>query len=307
MARRKKKVSFVERITSVWKTKTKKEAAARKQTLVTAVKVAAVMCLLVAGGAFLRYAEGYVRTAKPTEEGALVLRHVPQWANYDLKTRIVALAGGNRFPIEEETASVVARNLAPMSWLDDIEVEVTHDKVFVEALWRKPVALIERGPSQFYVDLDLLVLDYMPMAHLPIVEVTGVKMGLPPAPGVMFDRDDLAAAVKLIDLISRVDAKHDPKHPLLEQIASIDVSNYKGRKNDGKPHIVLRSKEGTQILWGAEIGEWGKHLEAPDEDKLAKLYGYYTEFGSLSAGAKYINLHEDLEKVRLPVEKYREN
>lgn len=307
MARRKKKVSFRERIASVWKTKTKKEAAARKQTLVTAMKVAAVICLLVAGGAFLRYAEGYVRTAKPTEEGALVLRSVPQWANYDLKTRVVALAGGNRFPIEEETASVVARNLAPMSWLDDIEVEVTHDKVFVKARWRKPVALIERGPSRFYVDLDLVVLDYMSMAHLPIVEVTGVKPGLPPSPGAVFDRDDLAAAVKLIDLIGRVDADLDPKNPLLEQIASIDVSNYKGHKNHSKPHIVLRSKEGTQILWGAEIGEWAKHLEATDEQKLAKLYGYYTEFGSLSAGAKYINLHDPLDKVPQPVDKYREN
>ena len=305
MARKKQKVSIIQRITSIWRTKTKKQAAARKQTAVTAVKAAAVMGLLVAGGAFLRYAEGYVRTAQPTEEGALVLRDVPKWVNWDLKARIVALAGGNRFPIEEETAGVVARNLAPMSWLDDIEVEVTHDKVFVKARWRKPVALMERGPSKFYVDTGLVVLDYMPMAHLPIVEVTGVKIGLPPSPGAMFDRDDLAAAVKLIDLLSRVDADLNPKNPLLEQIADIDVSNYKGRKNHSKPHIVLHSKEGTEILWGAEIGEWAKHLEATDEQKLAKLYGYYTEFGSLSAGAKYINLHDPLDKVPQPIDKYR--
>jgi len=305
VARKKQQKSIRERIASVWGTKTKKEAAARKQTLVTAVKVAAVMCLLVASGAFLRYAEGYVRTVKPTEEGALVLRDVPQWANYDLKTRIVGMAGGNQFPIQEDTAATIADHLARMSWLDNVEIEVTYDKVFVKALWRKPVALIERGPSRFYVDLDLVVLDYMPMAHLPIVEVTGVKTGLPPSPGAKFDRDDLAAAVKLIDLISRVDADLDPKNPLLEQIGSIDVDNYKGRKNHSKPHIVLRSKEGTQILWGAEIGEWAKHLEATDEQKLAKLYGYYTEFGSLSAGAKYINLHDPLDKVPQPVDKYR--
>ncbi|UCD52659.1 MAG: hypothetical protein JSW27_08485 [Phycisphaerales bacterium] len=304
MARRKKKVSLIERITSLWKTRTKKEAQARKQTLITAVKAAAVMCLLVAGGAFLRYAEGYVRTVQPSPEGTLVLRDVPKWANYDLKRRVLELAGGSRLPVREETASVVARNLAPMSWLDDVEVEVTHDKVFVKARWRKPVAIVKRGPSRFYVDLDLVVLDYMPMAHLPIVEVTGVKTGLPPSPGAVFDRDDLAAAVKLIDLLSRVDAELDPRNRLLEQIASIDVDNYKGRKNDSKPHLVLRSKEGTQILWGAEIGEWTKHFEATDEDKLAKLYGYYKEFGSLSAGAKYINLYEDLNKVRLPVDKY---
>jgi hypothetical protein len=305
VARKKAKLSITERITSIWKTKTKKEAQARKETLVTAVKVAVVMGLLAASGIFLRYAEGYVQTARPAEEGTLILRDVPRWANYDLKKRVVDLAGGSQFPIREETAAVVARNLAAMSWLDDVEVEVTHDKVYVKAHWRKPVALIERGPAQFYVDLDLAVLDFMPMAHLPIVEITGVKMGLPPQPGAVFDRDDLAAAVKLIDLISRVDADLDPRNPLLEQIASVDVSNYKGRKYHGKPHIVLRSKEGTQILWGAELGEWAKHLEASDEDKLAKLYAYYKEFGSLSAGAKYINLYEDLNRIPRPVDKYQ--
>ncbi len=306
MARKKQTKSIKERITSLWRTKTKKEAAARKQTLITAFKVAAVLLLLVSGGAFLRYAEGYVRVANPVEEGALVLRNVPQWANWDLKGRIVDIAGGNRFPIREDTAATVAEHLALMSWLDDIEVEVTYNKVFVTALWRKPVALLERGPAQFYVDTDLVVLDYMPMSHLPIVEVTGVKMGLPPVSGEVFDRDDLAAAVKLIELISRVDTDLKLQNPLLEQIARIDVDNYKGRKNHSKPHLVLFSKEGTQILWGAEIGEWAKRFEATDEQKLAKLYGYYSEFGSLSAGAKYINLHDPLDKVPQPVDKYRQ-
>jgi hypothetical protein len=305
VARRKAKTSILERISSLWRTKTKKQAAARKQTMTTAVKVAAVMCLLVAGGAFLRYAEGYVQAVQPTEEGTLVLRSVPPWANYDLKTRVVAVAGGSRFPIRPETAAVVADHLKPMSWLDDVEVEVTHDRVFVKAHWRKPVALLTRGSSKFYVDTDLVVLDYMPMAHLPIVEISGVKMGLPPTPGERFDRDDLAAAVKLVDLLSRVDAGFNPKNPLLEQIARIDVDNYKGRKNHGKPHVLIYSKDGTEILWGAEIGEWAKHLEASDEQKLAKLYGYYTRFGSLSAGAKYINLHDPLDKVPQPIDKYR--
>ena len=51
MARRKAKMSVRERISSLWKTKTKKQAAARKQTAVTAVKVAAVMALLVSSSA----------------------------------------------------------------------------------------------------------------------------------------------------------------------------------------------------------------------------------------------------------------
>ncbi|NLZ07537.1 MAG: hypothetical protein GXY19_20395 [Phycisphaerae bacterium] len=305
MARKKQRISLSERFSSWWGTRTKREAQARKQTLTTAVKVAAVMFVLVAAGAFLRYAEGYVGAARPTEEGRLVLVGVPAWANWDLKARVVAAAGGDRFPVQEETAEVVARNLAQMSWLDDVSVHVTYDSVCVQARWRKPVALIERGPSKFYVDADLVVLDYMPMAHLPIVKVEGVSQGLPPSPGALFDRDDLAAAVKLIILLNRMDAEVTPKSPLLEQIANIDVTNYKGRRNHRDPHIVLNSKDGTLIYWGAEIGEWAKHLEAKDEQKLAKLYTYYKESGSLSAGVKYINLYDPQDKVPQPIDKYR--
>ena len=305
MARRKQRISVKERVSSWWGTRTRRQAEARKQTALTAFKVVAVMCFLAAAGTFLRYAEGYVRSAQPGEEGSLALLKVPAWVNWDLKARVVAAAGGNRFPLQEDTAEVVARNLASVSWLDDIEVQVTHDAVQIEARWRKPIALLERGPSKFYVDADLVILDYMPMAHLPIVEVKGVSLGLPPALGSVFDRDDLVAAVKLVVLLSRMDAEIAPRNPLLEQIASIDVSNYKGRKNHGAPHILLYSQEGTQILWGAEIGEWAKHLEAKDEQNLAKLYTYYKEHGSLGAGVRYINLRDPQDKVPQPIDRYR--
>jgi hypothetical protein len=269
------------------------------------VKVAALVGLGAAIALGLHYAEGYVATVNPVEDGDLVLLDVPAWVNYDLKNRVVAAAGGPRLPITEETAEVVNRNLDAMTWLDEIEVQVTHEAVDVKAHWRRPLALLTRGPSRFYVDAELVVLDYMPMAHLPIVEITGVTMGLPPAPGAVFDRDDLAAAVMLIDVLSRMDAEVAPRNPLLEQIASIDVSNFKGRRNHRDPHIVLHSKDSAEIIWGAEIGEWGKYLEATDEEKLAKLYAHYSERGALGDGVKYINLRDPQDKVTQPIDRYR--
>lgn len=274
--------------------------------MVAAVKVTAVMCLMVAGGAFLRYAEGYVGSTTPVGEAALELLDVPAWVNYDLNAKVVAAAGGNRFPVAEDTAEVVARNLASMSWLADVRIEVTHKAVRVAARWRKPLALIQRGPSKFYVDSDLVVLDYMPMAHLPIVEVEGVQTNFtPPAPGTAFKQADLAAAVRLIIALSRMDAEISPQRPLLDQLANIDVSNYNGRRNDGKPHIILHAKDGTELLWGAELGEWAKRFEAPDKQKLAKLYVYYAQYPSLSAGGKYINLYNPQDRVPQPIDKVR--
>lgn len=269
------------------------------------LKVAAVLCLLVAGGASLRYAEGFVQAAYGGEEGSLILVDVPSWANWDLKVRIAEIAGGSRFPIADETARVVSRNLAAMAWLDDVHVQVTHDAVRVKARWRKPLALIHKGSSRFYMDGDLVVLDYIPMPQLPIVEITSLAVEPTPRPGERFDRDDVAAAVTLIAKLHRVDAQFSPKTPLLEQIASIDVSNYKGRRLSREPHITLRTKDDIQIIWGAEIGEWAKHLEATDEEKFAKLYTYHMTHGSLSAGVKYIDLRDPQDRIPQPIDKYR--
>ena len=89
----------------------------------------------------------------------------------------------------------------------------------------------------------------------------------------------------------------------MQEIASIDVANFDGRKNKREPHIVLYTKDNTQIIWGAEIGDWQRHLESPDDDKLAKLYTYYQQYGTLS-GVKYINLRDPRQTIYLPVDKY---
>jgi hypothetical protein len=306
VARKRRNISIAEWIRS-WRNSRAKRPALRDRNWVLMVKVAAVLGFLAGSGAFLRYAEAYVKTITPVEEGSLVLVAPPDWAKYDLRCRVADVAGGQQFPLTEETASVVARHLASLAWLDDVDVKVTHNAVRVKARWRKPVAVIDVPEDRMkrYVDADLVVLDYLPMAHLPIVEIKGVELKRVPLPGQVFDQQDLAAGVALAVLLHRMDAEVMPKNPLLEQIATIDVRNFKGRKNAREPHIVLRSKDDTQIIWGAEIGEWTKHLEATDEQKLAKLYAYYRDYGSLSAGAKYINLRDPQDRVPQPIDKYR--
>jgi len=307
VARKTQKISFAERIHS-WRNSRARRSRARDWNWVAILKVVAVIGFLAASGAFLRYAEAYVKTISPAEEGSLILVGVPNWADCNLTARVADVAGGRQFPLTEETAFVVARNLASMAWLADVDVQVTHNAVRVNARWRKPVALIDIPEDHLkrYVDADLVVLDYLPMPHLPIVEIKGVALfkGVP-LPGQVFDQPDLAAGVALTLLLHRMDAELTPKNPLLEHIASIDVRNYNGRKNTRESHIVLRSKDNTQIIWGAEVGEWTKHGEAKDDQKLAKLYTYYRDYGSLSAGAKYINLRDPQDKVPQPTEKYR--
>ncbi len=69
MARKAQKFSLKERISS-WKSnrraREKRLAAIRNWNWVAIIKVVAVICFLAASGAFLRYAEGYVKAAAPT-------------------------------------------------------------------------------------------------------------------------------------------------------------------------------------------------------------------------------------------------
>jgi hypothetical protein len=310
VARKAQKFSLKERISS-WKSnrraREKRLAAIRNWNWVAIVKVVAVICFLAASGAFLRYAEGYVKTVAPMEEGRLMLVDVPTWVNWDLKNTVADIAGGTRFPLTDDTAKVIAEHLALMSWLADVNVRVTHDSILVAARWRKPVVMIDlrEDNKKIYVDQDLVVMDYMPMPHLPIVEVKGLSLNIVPLPGQTFDQGDLQAAVNLAVLLNQTDAEFAPKTPLLEQIASIDVSNYKGNKNPRKEHIVLHAKDGAMIIYGAEIGEYAKYAEASDEEKLASLYGYYKESGSFGSEAKYINLRIPQNRVLLPIDRVR--
>lgn len=306
MSRKSPRISIREKIATWWQGRNKGTAAARKHTLFTTVKVTLVMGLLVGAGASLRYAEVYVKATHPTVEGTLTLLEVPSWVNWDLRQRVIVAAGGNRLPIKEETADMVARNLARVSWLTDVSVDVTSDAVLVKARWRRPVALLEKGSEKFYVDKDLYALDYMNMTDLPIVEVKGVSMSFPPVPGRRIDCNDLATAVKLIDLLYAMDVKYyASKNPILERIAQVDVSNFKGRKNRHEPHVMLNSKDGAQILWGAELGDWAMYLEAKDDEKLAKLYAHFHEYGSLGNGIKYIDLRNPHDYVPQPIDRYR--
>ncbi len=308
MARKAQRYSLKERISS-WKSnrraRDKRLNAIRNWPWVSIFKVVAVICFLAASGAFLRYAEGYVETVAPMQEGGLKLVDVPDWAKSDLRNRVAEKAGGTRFPLTEDTASAVAGNLARMPWLADVRVCVTHDSVLVSARWRKPVVVIDirEDNKKIYVDKDLVVMDYLPMPHLPIVPAKGVSLRIVPLLGQTFDEGDLKAAVDLAVLLNQMDAEFAPKTPLLEQIASIDVSNYRGRVNAGREHIVLNTKGKAQIIWGAEIGEYAKLLEASDQEKIASLYGYYKS-GSF-AEAKYINLRPPQNRVYLPIDQAR--
>jgi len=274
------------------------------------LKALAVVCVLAGIAAGIVLLEKYVKRTVPGPEGTVNLELIaePGWVNDELRNKIynAVAADGKGLKLDETLAQRARDNIETLVvWLDDVEVQTMYNQLRVKGRWRKPLVLVKRGLDSFYVDKELVVLDFVAIPELPIVRVKGLSVTMKtPSPGEIWQRDDLAAAVKLIALLSEQDEIKTADKPLLGEIASIDVSNYNGRENSRFAHIILYTTDNTEVIWGAELGKYQRHLEATDAEKLAKLYAYYEEHGSLLEDVKYIDLREPQNNIPLPTDRY---
>jgi hypothetical protein len=312
-AKRKKTKSKSKRISLKSPTSKRKKTKQRLRlitSLISSFKISLMVCILGGTAIGLIYLDRYRKETTPPMEGQVVLElvDVPAWVNDELMQKALdaAIVDLEDLRIDENAAGLVQQNIdRRFAWLDNIKVQTTHNALLIEGRWRKPVGLIKSGKRSFYVDAEQVVLDFVEMPGIPIVEITGLAAARKTPPlGEVWEGDDLAAAITLLDRLERRDRIETTQKPLLSEINRLDVSNYDGLKYRKLPHIVLYANDGTKIMWGAKIGEWQRYLESTDEQKIAKLYSYYKEFGTLSGGVKFINLCDPQDDIPLPIDKY---
>jgi len=306
--RKAKRISFT---AGILKRAQKYGADSNSASLTGMLKILAVIGVFVAVGAGLMFLDKYVKKAASASRPVLDIELVdpPAWFNQPLaeKIRAAVMAGRENVRVDENTARSVQASLeSGLAWLHNVKVQAAANRILIQkADYRKPIALIRLGLQRFYVDADLVVLDFVEMPNLPLVQVKGLSpITRVPSAGQVWQRDDLAEAVALLVRLNRMDELVTPDKPLLAEIDRIDVSNFRGREDKRFPHIVLYAKDNTEIIWGAEMGTWTQHFEAKDEEKLAKLYDYYKQRGSLLNGAKYINLRDPQSNISLPTDRY---
>jgi hypothetical protein len=260
-------------------------------TLCIAAAIAAVFILLD------RYNR---RSSLRDRVGYLELLDKPAWFNAELVQKVHSAAGGSEFRLDESTARTVAQNLQSTTWLYDVKVRTSSNSVEVSAKYRRPVGLIRRSRTTYYIDGDAVVLQYLPIEGLTIVEIKGFSARSIPPAGDTMAGDDIAAAIKLLAVLETMDQISTPDAPLLKEIASIDVSNLDARRNRGRPHIVLNAKDGTQVNWGAAYGRSARYIEASEKEKVAMLYEFYTQHGTIQGKVKYIELRNPQETIPRP-------
>ena len=264
-----------------------------------------VLCILVVVTAAFVFLDRYVqRITASGRVGPLHLVDRPGWFNNELGQKVYAAAGGSEFALNETVARAVADNLESIAWLYDVKVQATAERVEVTAQYRRPVAMIRLSGQAFYIDRDSVLLPFLPIEDLIIVEVRGFSAGAVPPVGKPMTGDDIDAAIKLLMVLERMDEISTPRAPLLGEVASIDVSNLDGRKSRNRPHIVINAKDGTQINWGAAYGRSARYIEASDQEKVAMLYEFYKQHGTIqcitNGLAKYIELRNPQQAVPRP-------
>jgi len=262
--------------------------------------IVALGCVAAAVIAGFNYLDKHVKTISPVlkEYGQIDLVDKPYWFNSQLVRQVESAAGAKSFLLDENTAAFVADGLLSTPWLYDTKVITTNNAVKIVTKYRKPIALIKYRSKKYYIPDDLIVLDYIPLAKLPILEIKNYKGT--PSVGKKLDSDSIASAVEIIKVIDKMDSISGLEKPLLFEIANIDIANLGGVRNTKSPHIIINANDGTQIYWGAAIGESNRYLEAAEKEKLAMLYAFYAEHGTIQGLVKYIELRYPRSEIPRP-------
>jgi hypothetical protein len=207
-----------------------------------------------------------------------------------LNSKISEAVGDYRDAIDSNPAKTVASRLQNLAWLYNVRVQTTGERIEISACYRKPVAMIEHGDKKYYLSLvrsddlryeegkkKVVVLDYIEITSLPIVEITGYHGRNIPPVGSIWDSQEITTSVELLNVLARMDNISCRDNPLLEELASIDVSNFGARYRRNDPHVLLYSKDGTPIHWGAAYGTSELFVEATEQEKLGTLYTFYKD------------------------------
>jgi hypothetical protein len=327
MARKKKKkkgglLSFFSK-----KKKTKRSKRKDSDSFVTGLRVALSMMFLTvlgAGGAVgLIYMDRFVKNAAKEETKTLPVIFYwhgedPKWLQQEWYDLIYSAIGGGQFVPNESLAHELQGKLTQFPWLYDTTVKITPDTIKIISGFRRPIGWVQSGRNRkIYLDVEMTVLDYIPVAAIPVIEINGLSSVKVPEPGQKWAAEDVAAAVELLNLLYMADLhfqqengkrendalpeKKIPEKPLLNEIKSVDVSNFAARKSRSAPNIVLNVADGTKVYWGAAWGQANVYFEADEKDKLARLYQFFMDHhNTLGGAAKYIELRWPQDSIPRP-------
>jgi hypothetical protein len=182
----------------------------------------------------------------------LQLAELPDWATKEGWTpRLASAVSMDKSDVwlDERLTERVAEKFRRSGWVKNVRwVRKRADgSVRVSCEFRRPVGMVQTREGFIPVDIEGYRLPEVYDRLSPgWIMIQGVASP-PPPPGRKWDDGDVRAGIRLTAMLF--------DQPWANRITAIDVSNYHGRRDPGRHHIVLATQQGTRIRWGSAPGE----------------------------------------------------
>lgn len=176
---------------------------------------------------------------------------------------------------DEHLLQQIAHQTENSGWIADVQQATKYmdGTVKLECEYRRPIAMIytRTGLRSPRLEDGFIPVDKhgvrLPEEYSQVqpdsgwMRVFGVH-NPPPDVGEAYPAGtDAQAAVRLAKLLFQQEYAY--------RISAIDMTNFRGRRDRGREHIVLRTRSGGQIVWGSAIGEECEEL--PPTEKLRNI------------------------------------
>jgi hypothetical protein len=248
------------------------------------------------------------RIAVPVGPLNIVLVNKPAWMSDFLAQQISATiprANGSTF--DRDLLIEAAKTLQANPWVQEVhQVRRVYgarpgDTLEVDCEFRAPIALVQWGEYYWLVDGDGVKLpEQFTASHVPRIVVgrdgrlniriiTGVHQP-PSATGERWQGQDLIAGLGIVKLLYG--------QPSAEEIVTVNVANFAGRKDAREAQIVLGTRYGTEIRWGLPLDAKDFFAEVPVAQKLEDLTLVKQQYGRVDAGQPWIDIRYD--KITYP-------
>jgi hypothetical protein len=248
------------------------------------------------------------RIAAPAGPLNIVLVNKPAWMSDFLAQQISATiprANGSTF--DRDLLVEATNTLEANPWVREVhQVRRVYgqrpgDTMEVDCEFRAPIALVQWGEYYWLVDGDGVKLpEQFTANHVPRIVIgrdgrlniriiTGVKQP-PAATGEKWAGQDLVAGLGMVKLLYG--------KPYAEEIVTVNVANFAGRKDNREAQIVLGTSYGTQIRWGLPLDAKDFFAEVPVSQKLDDLSLVKQQYGRVDAGQPWIDIRYD--KITYP-------
>jgi len=255
---------------------------------------------LIAGGILaMQSLERYVANIAGQRQVALQVQFLnpPEWMSDSLIQEICDSTGirSDDFLLDKVLPERWAKNLAGNPWVSKVNLVHRNYRgiVALDCELRRPVAQIRQADGIYYLDEKGVVL---PPAELigseeHLVELRGDTVRLP-KPGKAVESLPLLAGLHVLTMIRQVDEALPEDQRLWNELAIMDVSNYEGRVDPRRAHLMLYTTNETEVRWGAAVGQSRGYAEASPKEKLRYLYIKHRQEGSLNS-YRYVDLRDE--------------